>query len=66
MTDDEAAYLERAQRLLAEVGELETDLRGAHTSPRGRLRVDVPAASVLVCTLHISSRFNGLLLVLNF
>jgi LysR family transcriptional regulator, regulator for bpeEF and oprC len=45
LTDDGAAYLERVQRLLAEVGELETDLRGAHTSPRGRLRIDVPAAS---------------------
>jgi LysR family transcriptional regulator, regulator for bpeEF and oprC len=45
LTDDGAAYLERVQRLLTEIGELETDLRGAHSSPRGRLRIDVPAAS---------------------
>ena len=45
LTDDGAAYLERVQRLLADVNELEGELRGAHTSPRGRLRVDVPAAA---------------------
>jgi LysR family transcriptional regulator, regulator for bpeEF and oprC len=45
LTDDGAAYLERVQRLLAEVSELETDLRGAHSRPRGRLRIDVPAAA---------------------
>jgi LysR family transcriptional regulator, regulator for bpeEF and oprC len=45
LTDDGAAYLERVQRLLTEVGELESQLRGAQTSPRGRLRVDVPAAT---------------------
>jgi LysR family transcriptional regulator, regulator for bpeEF and oprC len=45
LTDDGAAYLERVQRLLTEVSELETQLRGAHTRPRGRLRIDVPAAA---------------------
>jgi LysR family transcriptional regulator, regulator for bpeEF and oprC len=45
LTDDGAAYLDRVQRLLGDVDELETQLRGAHTSPRGRLRVDVPAAA---------------------
>jgi LysR family transcriptional regulator, regulator for bpeEF and oprC len=45
LTDDGAAYLERVQRLLTDVDELETQLRGAHTSPRGRLRIDVPAAA---------------------
>jgi LysR family transcriptional regulator, regulator for bpeEF and oprC len=45
LTDDGAAYLERVQRLLTEVDELETQLKGAHTSPRGRLRIDVPAAA---------------------
>lgn len=45
LTDDGAAYLERVQRLLTDVDELETQLRGANTSPRGRLRVDVPAAA---------------------
>jgi LysR family transcriptional regulator, regulator for bpeEF and oprC len=45
LTDDGAAYFDRVQRLLTDVDELETQLRGAHTSPRGRLRVDVPAAA---------------------
>jgi LysR family transcriptional regulator, regulator for bpeEF and oprC len=45
LTEDGAAYLERVQRLLTEVDELESQLRGAQTSPRGRLRVDVPAAT---------------------
>jgi LysR family transcriptional regulator, regulator for bpeEF and oprC len=45
LTDDGAAYLDRVQRLLGDVDELETQLRGAHTSPRGRLRIDVPAAA---------------------
>lgn len=45
LTDDGAAYLERVQRLLLDVDELETGLRGAQTSARGRLRIDVPAAA---------------------
>jgi LysR family transcriptional regulator, regulator for bpeEF and oprC len=45
LTDDGAAYLERVQRLLTDVDELESQLTGARTSPRGRLRVDVPAAA---------------------
>ncbi len=45
LTDDGRAYLERVQRLLGDVEELEANLRGAQTRPRGRLRIDVPAAS---------------------
>ena len=45
LTDDGAAYLERTQRLLGDVDELEAQLRGAQTRPRGRLRIDVPAAA---------------------
>ncbi len=45
LTDDGAAYLERVQRLLGDVDELEAQLRGAQTRPRGRLRIDVPAAA---------------------
>ncbi len=45
LTDDGAAYLERVQRLLLDVDELETGLRGAQTNARGRLRIDVPAAA---------------------
>lgn len=45
LTDDGAAYLERVQRLLNELAEIESHLAGAMQRPRGRLRVDVPAAA---------------------
>jgi LysR family transcriptional regulator, regulator for bpeEF and oprC len=45
LTDSGAAYLERAQWLLAELGEAESQLSGAAQNPRGRLRVDVPASA---------------------
>ncbi len=45
LTDDGAAYLESVQRLLVDVQELESQLHGAQTGLRGRLRVDVPAAA---------------------
>jgi LysR family transcriptional regulator, regulator for bpeEF and oprC len=45
LTDDGAAYLDGVRRLLGDVSELETQLSGANTSPRGRLRIDVPAAA---------------------
>jgi len=35
-------YLERAQRILAEVDELEVTVRGLHSEPRGTLRVSAP------------------------
>jgi LysR family transcriptional regulator, regulator for bpeEF and oprC len=45
LTDDGAAYLQGVQRLLGEVDELEGVLTLSRTRPRGRLRVDVPAAA---------------------
>ena len=45
LTADGAAYLEEARRLLRELVELEASLGGAVRSPRGRLRVDVPASA---------------------
>ncbi len=44
LTADGAAYLERARQLLHDFAELETQVRGDVVAPRGRLRVDVPAA----------------------
>jgi DNA-binding transcriptional LysR family regulator len=43
VTADGAAYYERVLRVLADVDDAETSLSGASTSPRGRLRVDVPS-----------------------
>ncbi|MCD9033021.1 LysR family transcriptional regulator [Luteimonas sp. Y-2-2-4F] len=43
VTDDGAAYYERAVRLLADLDDAETQLSSALAAPRGRLRVDVPS-----------------------
>ena len=43
VTADGALYYERAMRLLADLDDAETSLSSASTSPRGRLRVDVPS-----------------------
>ncbi len=42
VTPDGAAYYERCARILAEVEETESALSHTKSSPRGRLRVDVP------------------------
>jgi LysR family transcriptional regulator for bpeEF and oprC len=44
LTTDGAAALERVDRLLQDVQELQEGVRGATRSARGRLRIDVPAA----------------------
>lgn len=43
VTADGAAYYERVVRLLGDLDDAETSLSSASTSPRGRLRVDVPS-----------------------
>ena len=43
VTADGAAFYERAVRVLADIDDAETSLSSASTSPRGRLRVDVPS-----------------------
>jgi DNA-binding transcriptional LysR family regulator len=43
VTTDGAVYYERVVRLLAELEDIEGNLPGAPTSPRGLLRVDVPS-----------------------
>jgi LysR family transcriptional regulator, regulator for bpeEF and oprC len=45
LTEDGAAYLERAQRLLHDLDELEAQVAGDVAAPKGRLRIDVPAAA---------------------
>ncbi len=43
VTADGAAYYERVLRVLADLDDAETGLSAASSSPRGRLRVDVPS-----------------------
>jgi LysR family transcriptional regulator for bpeEF and oprC len=45
LTTEGALYFEECSRLLKELGELEAELSEASARPRGRLRVDVPAAA---------------------
>jgi LysR family transcriptional regulator, regulator for bpeEF and oprC len=45
LTDDGAAYLEGVRRLLGDMSELDSNITRAGVTPRGRLRVDVPAAA---------------------
>jgi LysR family transcriptional regulator, regulator for bpeEF and oprC len=45
LTDDGAAYLQGAQRVLADLADLEGAVTRDVARPRGRLRVDVPAAA---------------------
>lgn len=44
LTDDGAAYYERCVAILAEVEDAEASFRENARSPRGRLRIDVPAS----------------------
>lgn len=44
VTADGAAYFDRATRLLGELDELESGMTHAKVTPRGRLRIDVPAS----------------------
>ncbi len=44
VTADGAAYYERASQLLGEMDELEASMSRAKASPRGRLKVDIPAS----------------------
>jgi LysR family transcriptional regulator for bpeEF and oprC len=44
VTADGAAYYERAIRLLTELDETEASISNATTTPKGRLRVDVPGS----------------------
>ncbi|MFN8894049.1 MAG: LysR family transcriptional regulator, partial [Betaproteobacteria bacterium] len=45
LTDDGVAYLEGVQRVLADIDELDGAVAQRRSQPRGRLRVDVPAAA---------------------
>jgi DNA-binding transcriptional LysR family regulator len=41
MTEEGTAYLERANRVLAEIDDMDSTIAGTRTAPRGRLRVDI-------------------------
>jgi LysR family transcriptional regulator for bpeEF and oprC len=45
LTDDGAAYLEGVRRVLADLDEIDGAVARRRNQPRGRLRVDVPAAA---------------------
>ena len=43
LTEDGSAFYESCRKLLTEYEEIEMTLRGSHSIPQGRLRVDMPA-----------------------
>ncbi len=59
VTDDGAAYYDRVVRLLAELDDAETSLSTAAASPRGRLRVDVPAPLACLVLLPALPAFQA-------
>jgi LysR family transcriptional regulator for bpeEF and oprC len=55
LTVDGAAYLEGATRILSELEEIESTFTSARTTPRGRLRVDMPGSIgrlVIIPSIH--------------
>lgn len=59
VTADGAAYYERVVRLLADLDDAETSLSAASASPRGRLRVDVPAPLASLVLVPALPDFNA-------
>ncbi|BAL24887.1 LysR family transcriptional regulator [Azoarcus sp. KH32C] len=55
VTADGAAYYERTARLLTELEEIDASLSNAQASPKGRVRIDVPAvlaSRIILPALH--------------
>lgn len=59
LTADGTAFHERATRLLADLEDAETSLSDASTSPRGRLRVDMPSALARMIVIPALPKFMG-------
>jgi DNA-binding transcriptional LysR family regulator len=59
VTADGAAYYERVVRLLTDLEEADASLSGASVSPRGRLRVDVPAPFALMILMPALPAFHA-------
>lgn len=57
LTADGAAFHERATRLLIDLEDAETSLSDASTSPRGRLRVDMPSALARMIVIPALPKF---------
>lgn len=60
LSADGAAYYERVVRLLADIDDAETSLSGAAATPRGRLRVDVPAPLARLVLAPALASFHAL------
>jgi DNA-binding transcriptional LysR family regulator len=70
LTIDGEAYFARCERAMNEIGEAEAALKSQQTSPKGRIRVDMPAAYgrriLLPIFLNMAKRYAGLELTLTF
>ncbi|HEX5737922.1 MAG TPA: LysR substrate-binding domain-containing protein [Hydrogenophaga sp.] len=59
VTADGAAYYERVARLLADLEDADTGLSSASTTPKGRLRVDVPSPFARMIMLPALPAFHA-------
>jgi LysR family transcriptional regulator for bpeEF and oprC len=59
LTAEGAAYYERCVRILADIDDIETTLRHPHDQPRGRLRVEMPAAVANAIVLPALDDFHA-------
>jgi DNA-binding transcriptional LysR family regulator len=53
LTDEGAMYLERCRTILQELKDVEDELTGASTMPRGRLRISMPALGYRLLVPHL-------------
>jgi LysR family transcriptional regulator for bpeEF and oprC len=59
VTPDGAAYYERANRLLAELDELDGSMTLSQSSPKGRLRIDVSASLAMLVIIPALPAFHA-------
>jgi DNA-binding transcriptional LysR family regulator len=59
VTSDGAAYYERAIRLLADLDELDGSMSLSQASPKGRLRIDTPAALAMLVIIPALPAFHA-------
>ncbi|WP_429260360.1 LysR family transcriptional regulator [Paraburkholderia sp. GAS334] len=59
LTAEGAAYYERCVQILADIDDIEASLRHPHNQPRGRLRVEMPAAVANAIVLPALDDFHA-------
>jgi LysR family transcriptional regulator for bpeEF and oprC len=58
LTADGAGFLERCRNVLTELSEAEAELTQSHTTPRGRLKIDIPTGLGRIVILPALAEFS--------